>query len=399
MTEEKDQSAEELRRKIQERLNSINSPENKEENSTVGNNADTKPKETVVDEKKADPPTETQNVIKQETSTEKVKIEESKKATSQNTKRTANVNTKKDTMVDEIESTENIKQKSKSSVIFLLIFLLVGVTSLFVWQFMQNSKTEDKNVQLITENDNLKDLKTELNQQLQDMLVQYEGVKTSNKELNATLQEEKQKIKDLLQQVDKLEGKAAKMEYFKRQVKSLEQSQAKYLQKIDSLAQLNLILVEKNEALNTEVTKTQTENQELSGKVAEASKVRGVNLGIKTYNAKAKLNEKNKASKTAVIETCVTLVANPLAKTGTKDLYVRIVAPGGKIIIDSKDNLFRLGDEEVAFTALGQVDYQNQEISTCIKYTSKNELAPGNYDIEVFAEGVLLGSKNLLLID
>lgn len=427
MAEEKDQSAEELRRKIQERLNSMNkegdSKKKEEPKKDEAKKEEVKKEETPKVEtpktevpkeeapKKENPlPTAVDKPVektttpepKPTTSTSKpvdtkppVKPEQPKTAA-------ASASAKKDPTSKEPikgknDSTDNVKQSSKSSIVILLIVLLLGVSGLFSWQFYQNNKKETENKELKSENVNLKDDKAELNQQLKEMLVQYESVKTSNKELNASLQEEKQKIIELLQQIDKLDGKAAKMDYFRRQAAQLQNSQKQYLTTIDSLGALNEILVEKNEKLLSDFERTQSENDSLSTKVEQASKVKGVGMKVASYNSKGKLNKKNKANRSASLEVCITLVSNPLSPKGEKDIYLRIYDPKGKVLKVSEDDLFEMNGEEMGYTAVSSIDYQGEEVTQCVTYVHKDELATGNYDIELYADGALIGSSNIVL--
>lgn len=412
MTDNKDQSAEELRKKIQERLNSMNNEENatKGEKKIVDAPHDTttvkkEVKKEVISETKESIPPKTEavkangNTTAGTASTTTIKKETKETKTPPKTPSKASKTDIDSSIDEELNTTENIKQKSKSSVIFLLVFLLIGVIGLFTWQFLQNNKQVEKNEELKAENTNLKELKADLNQQLQEMLVQYEGVKTSNKELNASLQEEKQKISDLLQQIDKLEDKAAKMQYFRRQVLQLQTSQKNYLNQIDSLATVNKELVTKNEKLTTEMEETQSKNEELSDKVEQASKVSGVGLSIVTFNSKGKENKKNKASKTASLEVSITLVANPLSPKGEKDIYLRIIQPSGAVLTDSKDNIFDFNREEYGYSTVGSVDYQGSEIIKTIEYKVSEELKPGKYDIEVYADNKMIGARSIALTE
>ncbi|MBK8809016.1 MAG: hypothetical protein IPO21_21260 [Bacteroidales bacterium] len=459
MSEEKDHSAEELRRRIQERLNSLNKQDeektkeaseldeskNKVEeikpeattssfvseptSETSYNQQSTESAYSGIENKSEEVKAEIKEEVKEEVkeiptetvketiaantakeseiatskfeSAKKVeqKIEEKKKPIPVKAKTTASSSSfsKKKTDYDNSGSAENVKQKSKSSVVILLAVLLLGVSGLFFWQYMQTNKVESKNTELVTENTHLKEIKEDLNRQLQEMLAQYESVKTSNKELNMTLQEEKQKIKELLEQINKLEEKGAKVDYYRAQANQLSKSKDHYLHRIDSLAKINEILVTRNEELNSEFEKSKSENELLSGKVELASKVKGVNLKAYTYNEKGKVNDKNKAKKITTIEVCITLIANPLAPKGDRDIYLRVVEPNGNILVESKDNLFSLNGTEVAFTALGSVNYQNEEVNTCIKYKLNKELAIGNYDIEVYTDGQRLGATNIVV--
>jgi hypothetical protein len=98
------------------------------------------------------------------------------------------------------------------------------------------------------------------------------------------------------------------------------------------------------------------------------------------------------------LKICITLVENAVAPAGKRDVFIRIVEPNGNIMVTSKDNLFEVNGNEIAYTASGQINYANAEITACISHkVAEKALLPGNYDMEVYVDGTLIGSKSLLL--
>jgi hypothetical protein len=119
-------------------------------------------------------------------------------------------------------------------------------------------------------------------------------------------------------------------------------------------------------------------------------------MKVEAITAKEKTT--TKAKRVTELKICITLVENPVAKAGRKDVFIRIVEPSGKIMVTSQDNLFEVNGGEIAYTASGQIVYQNAEITACISHkVEEKSLDLGNYDFEVFIDGTLIGSRNIIL--
>jgi len=128
--------------------------------------------------------------------------------------------------------------------------------------------------------------------------------------------------------------------------------------------------------------------------VSQGKKLKGLNLQVSMFNVKGK--DTDKAKKVDEIETCITLIENPIAEAGEKNIFLRIVSPSGDILVSSKDNIFEAEGIELAYSAVGSIFYQNKTVESCIKYTpAEGEIVPGFYDIEIFTDGEMIGSTNI----
>jgi|GEM_PF-3389027 len=410
-------SPEELRRKIQERLQSM------KESEAGTQQAKETPKEVEVakqeapvqqpknpnrEEPKKNPIVKKNNLQKKEIGGMKKEVGGVKKKEI-NAKKEIGENLENETpkskagkeptpkkITKDISDKSNSEEKSNNKLVVILISLLVVAIGLFTWQYLKSTSLENKNENQAKEINNLNDEKTSIQSELENLLGDYKKLESSNEELNAQLEAERQKIEEYITQVKKLQGKAQQYDFYRRKLKELEKNKEKYIAQIDSLTTQNKILSKENATFKTDLEKTQGENELLAGKVALAKQIKGVNMKAEALTIKGKPT--TKAKKVSELKICITLVENPIAEPGIKDVFIRIVEPKGSIMISSKDNLFEANGEEIAYTASGQIDYQNAEVTACIKHgVEAKSLDPGNYDLEVFVDGTLIGSRNIQL--
>ncbi len=382
MVEENDnQSAEELRRRIQERLESLNAEEKKEEAKSAGTDspvAETPKVEAPAAEKVADKKAEAPGAKKVEPPKPDAKSKEPIKK----------VNTSSKPPKDE--------ESKGNGFIYLLIGLLIVAIGLFTWQYMKSTELETVGETQKTEITNLTTEKESIQSELETLLKDYKKMESSNVELNAQLDAERQKIEEYIAQVKKLEGKAQQYDFYKRKLKELESNKSKFAEQIEQLTAQNKALTDENQTFRTDLEKKQGENELLAGKVALAQQIKGVNMQAEALTEKGKPS--TKAKKVTELKICITLVENAVAPAGKRDVFIRIVEPNGNIMVTSKDNLFEVNGNEIAYTASGQINYANAEITACISHkVAEKALLPGNYDMEVYVDGTLIGSKSLLL--
>lgn len=382
MVEENDnQSAEELRRRIQERLESLNADEKK-------NEAESPAAPEPVADAPAAKPAEPAPAADKKTEAPAAKKAEPAKPDPKSKEPIKKVNTASKPPKEE-------ESKSKGF-IFLLVGLLLVALGLFTWQYMKTTELEAVGETQKTEITNLTTEKESIQSELETLLKDYKKMESSNVELNTQLEAERQKIEEYIAQVKKLEGKAQQYDFYKRKLKELEENKSKFAEQIEKLTAQNKALSDENQTFRTDLEKKQGENDLLAGKVALAQQIKGVNMKAEALTEKAKPS--TKAKKVTELKICITLVENAVAPAGKRDVFIRIVEPSGNIMVTSKDNLFEVNGTEIAYTASGQINYANAEITACISHkVAEKSLAPGNYDMEVYVDGSLIGSKSLLL--
>ncbi|HBX53132.1 MAG: hypothetical protein A2275_02585 [Bacteroidetes bacterium RIFOXYA12_FULL_35_11] len=290
----------------------------------------------------------------------------------------------------------------KYHIIYLVsIALLIGVIGFLSWKLKNQKVVYLKEIIKIRENTN--DERARLTQDLNDMLDQYKFMKSNNSHLNKQLEEEKEKIQKMIQEIQGLKGTtAAKIKQYKDEVETLRKIMRHYVVQIDSLNTVNKGLKAENVKVKQDIEKEKTVNKELTEKKEEletkvniASVIKAVNIVTDGLNKRGKAI--TKAKKVQKVKVCFILTENEIALTGTKDVYLRIARPDGLVLATSEQNLFKFGNEFIVFSAKRQVDYDGKNAELCIFWDNNQELIPGTYIVDLFTDGNLIGSSKFVL--
>ena len=241
--------------------------------------------------------------------------------------------------------------------------------------------------------------------ELEDMLAQYNALETTNETIKAELEAEKAKIEELLK---KMKGKDWSIYKLKKETETLRTIMKGYVHQIDSLNTINKELRAENQVvrseLSSEKSKTENltkENQGLNNKVTIASYLKTV--GLRSYGVKVKNDntgkENDRAKKVDKIRTSFTIQKNEITPPGNKWVYVRILTPDGKVLSEKTDdsNKFDFNGIRGLYSAKKQINYQNQEMELTIDWKKMDEFPVGEYNVEVYADGVDIGKTKFTL--
>ena len=224
-----------------------------------------------------------------------------------------------------------------------------------------------------------------------DSLVhQYNEARMKVEGLLAELDEQKKNNAANRKRIKELEGQIATLKnivkHYLEEIKRLGEENEGLRQEI---AQVN----EKNERLTSQVTKATTENKELTQTVKLAKKLNITGLSFQAYNKRGKI-EKN-ITKAKQLGVSFLVSPNNTASAGMKDFYVRILTPEGVLL--GGGETFNLDGSNIAATAKRQMEYANEELSVSVYWDVNTTLTPGDYTVEVFADGNRLASRHFTM--
>lgn len=299
-------------------------------------------------------------------------------------------------------SATNSKGNKTNKFLVVLIVLLLCFCGYLIWQNLELQKSIETGEIAYTE------VFTERNQiqaELEEMLAKYEALETDNQELSAELTAEKEKIEELLK---KAKGKDWTIHQLKKETESLRKIMQGFVVQIDSLNQLNNILTEENKVVKTKLTDEQQKtkelvdkNENLSGIVTVASylKTQGLTAsGIKVKSDNTG-KENDRAKKIDKIRTSFTVQKNTITIPGKKWIYVRILTPDGRVLSEKTDdsNKFDFNGVRGLYSAKKEIDYKNDDMSVTIDWLKTDEFPVGEYNVEVYADGVDIGKTKFSL--
>ncbi len=136
-------------------------------------------------------------------------------------------------------------------------------------------------------------------------------------------------------------------------------------------------------------------NQELAEKVnvAAALRAEGVNVYAISTRGKESGAQNQKAKKLEKIRVIFHLQENSLATKEIKTIYLRIIEPTGVTLSDYSigSGTFPFRGKDLVYTAKQRIFYENNHQSVEFIYSRPNSYREGRHEIELYAEGFLIG--------
>ncbi|HJX72158.1 MAG TPA: hypothetical protein VJ346_09405 [Bacteroidales bacterium] len=283
---------------------------------------------------------------------------------------------------------DNEPRKRSTAILMVIIGLLTVAITVLGIMLYQNSQKYNEEKQLIVEE------KMDLERQLNEMIIEYDDLKTENDSVNSLLSTEQEKIIRLLK-IDA--SNAQKIKMYKQELETLRSVMRSYIVQIDSLNTRNRELTEENIQVRTQLTRVEQdremltkEKEDLTSQVAIASVLSAKNITAEGLNKKSKPNEK--AAKIEKIKVCLTIRENPIVKAGKKMIYLRIIRPDEVVLTAGGNTMIEINGEQHVYTTYRELEYENQDIDMCIFWDRTEELIAGTYTATLFAEGAEIGS-------
>ena len=275
----------------------------------------------------------------------------------------------------------------------IIVALVLGVV------YLAYSLSEEKQV-----NNDMRELaileKQEMENEYQQFADQYSEMKTriNNDSIVAQLTREQLRTQQLLEELRKTKADdAAEITRLKRELATVRAVLRSYVLQIDSLNQLNAALMDENSRVRSELEMSNQQNQELassnmslSEKVAIASQLNATNISLMPLNKKGKDNKNLKKARTLSVS--FTLVRNVTAANGTRDFFVRITTPQGEVL--NGGGTFAFENRQLAYSMKKAIDYTGEETAVTLFWPVNETLTGGSYNVSIFADGNMIGSKN-----
>lgn len=299
-----------------------------------------------------------------------------------------------------METTTNTTQKqpeNKPSVVLVVIVIILAIATIVLgYKYYKESQ---QLVQTSEEKAILEDVKSDLEKQLRNMIVEYDSLKTNNDSLNDLLVQEQEKITRLLRMQA---SDAEKIRKYQSELETLRKVMRDYIVQIDSLNTRNRLLTEENIEVRRQLTSVEEQNvmltsekELLSTQVELASILSAKNITVEPQ--KRSDRSTNKIRNLEQIKVCFTVRENAIAEAGTKDIYLRIIRPDELVLPNDNGDTFVYNDEQVVYSASRELEYENNDIDMCIYWTKNTDVIAGNYTVILYSEGYEIGSTSFSL--
>ena len=283
---------------------------------------------------------------------------------------------------------------NKKLLIAVIVLLLAGIA------YLGYSLREEKQA-----NEDMQELvaleKTEMENEYRQFARQYSEMKTTitDDSIVAQLTREQERTQQLLEELKRTKANdAAEITRLKNELASVRSVLRSYVLQIDSLNQLNAALTEENSRVRGELEVSHQQNQQLtssnmslSEKVAIAAQLNATNISMTLLDKKGKDNKSLKKAKALRVSFSIT--RNVTADNGNRDIYVRITTPTGEVL--SGGGSFAYENRQLAATMKKTVEYTGQETPVSMVKTDVGILIAGTYHVSIFADGNMIGSRNI----
>lgn len=308
------------------------------------------------------------------------------------------------------------------------LFLLLGFSA-YQWYQLRTVKAELSSTKSnLLENEKLQ---AELEQDYQNALGNLEELRGTNTDLNSMIDQQKAELTEQKKKVSNLIWARGELTKIREELDIFKSQSAAYASEIRDLKAQNASLSTDNRMLSSAKTalegevaiqgqkiqdldekttklskikaEIEGENTMLSGKVdmAEAIKINFISVnGFKERDGKdAKMT--NRAKNTAFLKTCFKTETNLVTAAGDETFYLRLLSPSGETMFDeqlgSGTLTNKLDGSDVRYTSSGDIAYGNTDTEGCISFEPNYELGAGNYGVEIFNKGYLVGKGNFQL--
>ena len=287
---------------------------------------------------------------------------------------------------------------NKKNVIIAFVLLLL-VASGVIFYLLRSLSTTQTEMEEMVEMMNYE--KEQLENEYADVALEIEGmsIKVNNDSLLHQLDREQKRVQLLLEELRTVKAtNARRIAELKEELSTVRKVLVSYVRQVDSLTAVNTKLEAENrqvqqryEAATEEVKVLSEERERLVEKVTIASQLEATAVTVELQNERGRKTKS--VRKLAIIKVDYTIAKNNTAEVGNKTIYMRITTPDDMVLQKQATDLFDFEDSKIAFSARKSFEYAGEEFSDAIYYTVTETLWEGDYRVDLFADGHLIGQQ------
>lgn len=291
---------------------------------------------------------------------------------------------------------KEINKKSLIIMAIIVLLLLIGGFGYFIYH--KEQQMSDMVEAFALEKESLTDEYAELS-------LQYEGYKFNigNDSLVALLTTEQMRVQRLQEELRTVKVTNVKrITELKKELETLRKIMRGYVIQIDSLNAENSRLKDENQQVTEKLKKTTSnaaqlarEKDRLTERVTMASRLEAGGIQVKGVNNRGK--EMKKIDKITQLVISFHIAKNITAPVGEKVLYVRIMKPDDDILVKPNSGTFAFENKQISYSMMKTIEYDGEEVSEVMYWNVEEYLSPGNYRVDIFADGNMIGRKSFTL--
>ena len=277
----------------------------------------------------------------------------------------------------------------------ILVIAIIGITYLLFTEKQANRELVQE-FQLDKE-----DLENEYSQFVQ----KYDELKftVTNDSLALLLEQEQLKTQRLLEELRTVKSSnATEIRRLKKELATLRKILVGYVNQIDSLDRINKrqqqVIADVTQKYNTasqQISTLSKEKENLDKKVTLAAQLDVTNIRIEPRNKRGKVAKKVKDIVKLAIS--FTVVKNITAENGERTIYIRITKPDNDALTKSASNTFSYENRTLTYSIKKYIEYNGEEQNVNVFWDVEEFLYAGNYRLDIFEGGNLIGSQKFTL--
>ena len=277
-------------------------------------------------------------------------------------------------------------------VIIILSVILVAISALYFGIHRQQ----------MLDNELLRADRDSIQNDLGRLMEDYDNLHVANDSISASLDIERGRADSLMNQLRKeRRWSLAKIKQYEKEVGTLRTVMRGYLHQIDSLNSLNQKLITENISYRKEISSATLRAEMAEEKAAELdNKVRAGAVikarGIRLTGLNARNKEVSRIRNAERVRVDFVLTANELTTPGNKAVYMRLTSPDGYVLTTEAMPTFEYEGERLSYSAMREVDYQNQDLEVGIYFDSLG-FAAGTYLVQLYCDGYMIGSAEIAM--
>ena len=277
----------------------------------------------------------------------------------------------------------------------VLVIAIIGITYLLFTEKKANRELVQE-FQLDKE-----DLENEYSQFVQ----KYDELKftVTNDSLAQLLDQEQLKTQRLLEELRTVKSSnATEIRRLKKELATLRKILVGYVNQIDSLDRINkrqqqviADVTQKYNKASQQISTLSEQKKDLDKKVTLAAQLDVTNIRIEPRNKRGKVAKKVKDIVKLAIS--FTVVKNITAENGERTLYIRITKPDNDALTKSASNTFSYENRTLTYSIKKYIEYNGEEQNVNVFWDVEEFLYAGNYRLDIFEGGNLIGSQKFTL--
>ena len=247
--------------------------------------------------------------------------------------------------------------------------------------------------------------KEDLENEYSSFVQRYDELKfkVSNDSLAQLLDQEQLKTQRLLEELRTVKSSnATEIRRLKKELASLRKILVSYVSQIDSLDRINKrqqqVIADVTQKYNTasqQISTLSKEKENLDKKVTLAAQLDVTNIRIDPRNKRGKVAKKVKDIVKLAIS--FTVVKNITAENGERTIYMRITKPDNDALTKSASNTFSYENRTLTYSIKKYIEYNGEEQNVNVFWDVEEFLYAGNYRLDIFEGGNLIGSQKFTL--